>query len=266
MGGIQCLQRNGVNFNILTLVSRANMKKGRDIYRFLRDRGFRYQQFIPCVEFDGTGQPLPWTIVPEDWGEFLCQVFDEWWQWDTGQVSIRWFHSLIAYLVDGTCTICQMGRDCTQYFVVEHNGDIYPCEFFVSSELCLGNIQNVSWEALIQSSTYADFGKQKSAWNEACDACHYLLFCSGDCLKHRLYHGSRKARQLSWLCQGYKQFFNHALSRLEKLAEGARKNHPELATSPSHGIVSKKIGRNEPCLCGSGLKYKRCCGKYSEDD
>jgi len=110
-----------------------------------------------------------------------------------------------------------MGTNCCQYFVVEHNGDIYPCDFFVERHLKVGNITTDSWEALSASKTYREFGAQKAMWNSLCNECEFLEFCAADCLKHRLpAHGSPET--LSPLCNGWKQFFRHALPGFRRLA------------------------------------------------
>lgn len=215
--GVACLERNHAEFNILTLVSDININKGKEVYSYFRDSGFLYHQYIPCVEFDGNGQPLPFTVSGEAWGDFLCEVYDEWVKHDTRTVSVRLFDSMICYLVNGFHDNCQMGTNCCQYYVIEYNGDIYPCDFFVDAELKLGNIKKSSWEQLAQSKAYLYFGGQKSGWHEQCETCEYLPFCAGDCLKHRLY-GKRNLHQLSWLCKGLKQFYRHALPGFSKLA------------------------------------------------
>ena len=200
MRGLECLKRNHVEFNILTLVSDINVNKGKEVYSYLRDSGFLYHQYIPCVEFDGNGQPLPFTVSGEAWGDFLCEVYDEWVKHDIRTVSVRLFDSIISYLVNGIYDNCQMGKNCCQYYVIEHNGDIYPCDFFVDGKLKLGNIEKNSWEQLALSRTYLCFGEQKSDWHEQCENCQFLPLCAGDCLKHRFY-GKKKPRQLSWLCK-----------------------------------------------------------------
>ena len=260
MKGIAFLQRYHVEFNILILVTDANVEKGKEVYRYLRDKGFFYHQYIPCVEFDGNGQPMHFTISPQQWGNFLCEIFDEWIKLDTQQVSVRQFDAIISYLIDNSYSYCQMGKNCCQYFVLEHNGDIYPCDFFVRSELKLGNIKNTSWHDLLHSPVYQNFGKQKKHWSKECINCKYLSYCAGDCLKHRLFYGDRNSEQMSWLCQGYKQFFQHALPRLEMLASILRKDRDHTKNQTNIKSLFIKIGRNEPCPCGSGLKYKKCCG------
>lgn len=222
MKGIDCLVKNEVEFNILTLVTRANVKKGKEVYHFLCDKGFFYHQYIECVEFDKKGHPLPYTISGEEWGNFLCEIFDEWIKTDIYTVSIRLFDALLARLVDDQSTICSMGQRCDKYFLVEFNGDIYPCDFFVEKALKIGNINKHGWRDLMESPVFTNFSAQKSKWNPQCDDCQYHSFCFGDCLKNRLYV-KKNPGQLSWLCKGWKIFYRHALPQLRAIAEKIRK-------------------------------------------
>jgi uncharacterized protein len=210
--GIVCLRRNDVEFNILTLVNSANVTKGREIYRYLSDMGFAFHQYIPCVEFDESGAPQPWSISGEEWGEFLCAVFDEWYESDTRRVSVRLFDSILSYLVDGVRNICHMCGNCNQYFLIEHNGDVYPCDFFVEPDLNLGNVADHTWEEFLSSEKYHEFGLRKSAMAERCADCAFMRYCMGDCPKHRM------SGNVSELCPGWKQFFVHSLPRFEELA------------------------------------------------
>ena len=218
MRGIEYLNRYNADFNILTIVSNANVRKGKEIYTYFRDRGFFYHQYIPCVEFDKNGRPRPYTITAEQWGVFLCEIFDEWIAYDTRRVSVRLFDSIIKYLVLNLKTVCQMGKDCRQYFVIEFNGDVYPCDFFVEPGLKLGNIFSASWNQLSQSKTYSIFGKDKSKWHSQCEACKHLAYCAGDCVRHR-FHKSKNPAKLSWLCKGLKRFYDHAMPSFIRLAE-----------------------------------------------
>jgi uncharacterized protein len=219
--GLECLKRNHVEFNILTLVSDINIEKSGEVYRYLRDMGFFYHQYIPCVEVDRNSRPFPFTISGEAWGNFLCELYDEWSKRDVHTVSVRLFDSIIAYLLHGVHDNCQMGTNCSQYYVVEYNGDIYPCDFFVDSELKLNTIRKKSWKQVAQSKRYLHFGEQKSHWHAQCKICEYLEYCGGDCLKHRPC-GKINPRHLSLLCSGWKQFFKHTLPGFEKLAERIR--------------------------------------------
>ncbi len=265
MHGIECLQKNKVEFNILTLVNNFNVSKAKEVYHYLGENGFYYHQYIPCVEFDGKGRPLPYSISGEEWSDFLCELYDEWYKSDTRKVSIRLFDSIVSYLVDGVYNICHMGQNCNQYFTVEYNGDCYPCDFFVRKGLKLGNILRNSWEDFIESETYREFGKQKSAWSSLCTECEYQKFCNGDCLKYRIYN-DKDSKTLSWLCIGWKKFYKHALPGFRSLAERiqmerAHQQMKMLQFENKGPLFLKKVGRNDPCPCGSGLKYKYCCGK-----
>jgi uncharacterized protein len=215
---IECLKRNNAEFNILTLVNSANVTKGKEVYRFLCENGLFYHQYIPCVEFDREGNALPYSITAEKWGDFLCEIYDEWIKTGVHEVSIRLFDSILVYLVTRQYTICSMAGECSQYFVVEFNGDIYPCDFFVRKDLKIGSIDGGDWRHFRKSPVYTNFAHQKSKWNNKCSRCKYNLFCSGDCLKNRFYI-KKNPTQLSWLCKGWKAFFNHALPGFREIAK-----------------------------------------------
>jgi len=261
MKGLKVLGRNRVKVNLLTLVSSANVRRGGEVYRYLRQAGFDHHQYIPCVEFDRAGELQPYAIRAQEWGDFLSQVYDEWIKSDVGRVSIRYFDSLLHRLVGGRPNLCHLQDDCCQYFVVEHNGDVYPCDFFVEPGLKLGNVRQDSWEALQASSRYLEFGARKKDWSPECDDCQYLNICAADCPKHRPSPGPGGARGRSWLCQGYKQFLAHALPGLRSLAQEIRRAQPQPEGEGGGPGPAAKAGRNEPCPCGSGRKYKKCCGR-----
>jgi len=263
--GIETLKRHSVEFNILVLVSQANVKRAREVYRYLTDLDFLHQQYIPCVEFDESGKLQPFAITGGEWGDFMCELFDEWYREDTLRVSVRHFDSVLVKLVDGQANVCCMGTDCRQYLMVEHNGDIYPCDFFAEPELRLGNIMEMSWQEALDSETYRKFGLQKSHWNSACDTCQWLEVCKGDCIKHRT-HGGHGPENLSWLCAGWKKFFAHTWQRFEGLADIVRARRAEEEQARRREFVRARgldahTGRNDPCPCGSGKKFKKCCGK-----
>ena len=252
--GIEVLRRHGVAVNILVLVSQANVRRAREVYRYLTDRGFLHQQYIPCVEFTATGDQQPFAVDGEEWGEFLCELFDVWQGEDVFRVSIRDFDACLERLVTGKITVCTGDRNCCRYFVVEHNGDIYPCDFFVSPEHRLGNIRDLSWAEARVARGYRDFGALKANWNEACEDCACLELCHGDCLKFRP-PGGRWPRSLSSLCAGWRRFHEHSRARFAELAgEFRARQVGTVQEDRPHGV-----GRNDPCPCGSGRKYKRCC-------
>ena len=260
MRGIEKLQRNKVEFNILTLVNNLTVKKAREIYNYHKDKGFFYHQYIPCVEYDDNNNPYAFSITGEEWGAFLCDIFDEWIKQDVYRISVRLFDSILEYLVYNRYNVCNMQENCCQYFVVEYDGNVYPCDFFVRDDLVLGNVLTDSWDDFLNSATYTQFGRQKSLWNEECNTCPYLSLCHGGCQKNRV-GGSNSSKTLSVLCKGWKTFYTHALARLEGLAKTIRTEQHITVEKP---MKSRKIGRNEPCPCGSGKKYKNCCLKRAK--
>jgi len=258
MRGIAVLKRCGVEFNILTLVSSANAGHGRDVYRYLRDESFLYHQYIECVEFDAGGSILPFSVTGPQWGEFLCSVFDEWYAGDTRTVSVRLFDSVLDRMVNRRANVCHMADDCRQYLVVEHNGDVYPCDFFVEPHLKLGNVMRGEWGEFLESETYRRFGERKADRNAACRECPWLEWCAGDCVKNRPGRGS-DPRSLSVLCEGWKMFYSHTHERFRALGDLIVR---ERAAAARKGMVQGAIpGRNDPCPCGSGRKFKKCCGR-----
>ena len=234
--GLECLRRAGADFNVLTLVSASNVQHPLEVYRYIRGLGVAYHQYIECVETDLAGRPQPYALKPGQYGEFLCAVFDEWFANDTRAVSVRLFDSILSRLATGVPTICPMSGSCCNYFVVETNGDIFPCDFFVEPQHRLGNIASDAFDALAASEAYLNFGRGKEPFAKAqedgsptrhvkhaprdgsethppahpCSNCRFLALCMGDCVKNR-----RKGH--SFLCADWKRFYSHSIERFERL-------------------------------------------------
>jgi uncharacterized protein len=214
---IEILQNNRVEFNALVLVSSANVEKPRAVYNHLKELGIYHHQYIPCVEFDKKGHPLPWTITGRQWGAFLNAVYSLWYPHDIRNVSIRNFDAVLQLMVNNETVVCTLGRNCRQYFVVEYNGDVYPCDFFVQDDLKLGNVLEDSWDGLYENRTYRHFGRKKCEWEGGCAGCEFISYCAGDCLKHRWY-GAHDHKNRSWLCEGLKDFYSAALPGFSRIA------------------------------------------------
>jgi len=270
LNGIKCLGKHGVEFNILTLVHSGNVMHPGDVYDYLVDNDFYFHQYIPCVEWDDAGNPAPYALAGKDWGYFLCGIFDRWLQRKhTRKVSVRHFDSILEYLVYGSQNVCVMGTNCNSYFLVEHNGDVYPCDFFAEPELKIGNIQTHDWHSMQTSSVFRDFGLLKRQYHTGCRTCEFLTLCQGDCTKHR-YGTESSPTALSWLCEGWKIFYRHSMDTFTHIAQEIKKEQLQMKQQqmrhtggdrPSGTDTMRKIGRNAPCPCGSGKKYKRCCGR-----
>ena len=218
MRGLETLRRNGVEHNVLTLVSKANVDHPQEVYRYLRGLGLAYHQYIPCVEFEADGSFRPYSISGDEWGRFLNGIFYEWRKEDIHTVSVRNFDAVLSIMVHDAPVICTTGTDCRQYFVVEHNGDVYPCDFFVQPDMLLGNLQTDQFAQMWHSPKYRTFGRSKKNWNEDCARCEYLRYCAGDCPKMRYAHGDDPT-QLSALCSGWKAFYSHTLPTFRELAK-----------------------------------------------
>jgi uncharacterized protein len=254
--GIELLQSNNVEFNILTLVSQANADKPLEVYKFLRDElHCHYHQYIECVEFDSSGGLTDYSITGPQWAAFLCAIFDEWVRHDTNRVSVRLFDSIITTMLSQTPTMCTFGRDCRHYLVVEHNGDVYPCDFYVEEAMKLGNVMLDDWSTLLSTKCYADFGQRKQLFSQTCRTCPFVKLCAGDCQKNR-WTKSYKPNSDSVLCDGWKQFYAHSMPTFKKLVKKLEK----IQSRNSQNISSPgAIGRNDLCPCGSSRKYKKCC-------
>jgi len=219
--GIERLRKHGVDFNVLALVNDKTVKQPREIYGYFKNQGFFHQQYVPCVELDPSGRALPCSVSGAAWGEFLCAIFDRWIAEDVGRISIRLFDSILEYLLSGKRNACTMGTDCRQYFVVEYDGSVYPCDFFVRDEWCLGNVASGSWRDFLQSPLYRQFGIEKARWADDCRGCPHLSLCQGDCPKFRPVVAGARGKSL--LCQGWQAFYAHAVPRLAQLADTLKK-------------------------------------------
>lgn len=225
MRGLALLREAGVEHNLLTLVSQSNVHDPVGTYRYLRDTlGCRFMQFIECVEFGADGAPLPYAIGPEEWADFVLAVFDEWYAHDLRTVSVRLFDSVVAKMLTGNANSCSMGCDCREYVVVEHTGDVYPCDFFVRPELKLGNLLENDWDEIWENPLHAAFGARKRTVNAACEGCAWRRFCEGDCPKNRTGHDpAADPRTRSFLCPAWKRIYAHIVPPLRKEAERLRK-------------------------------------------
>lgn len=218
LAGLDKLRAAGAEFNLLTLVSQSNVHHPLEVYRYLRDdQQCRYLQFIECVEFDEAGNLLPDAITPSEWADFVIAIFDEWYAHDKTTVSVRLFDCILNQLIHGTAHSCAMGSDCRAYFVVEHNGDVYPCDFFVRPELKLGNIHTEDWDELWDLPLHTDFGARKREVHAACKVCPYFKHCQGDCPKNRTGHQPAfgVAKQ-SFLCEAWMRIYAHVLPPLQQ--------------------------------------------------
>lgn len=218
MAGIDTCRKAGVEFNILTLLNDKNVKQPDTLFDFFTGMGIRFLQFIQCIEKDpATGQPTEYSITPEEYGDFMCRIFDRWLAYGPTRLSIRLFDSLLSYCLGQPPTECTFGRYCNDYIVIEHNGDAFCCDFYVEDSARLGNILETPIKQLAAGPIKREFSYAKSKLNNTCLICRYLDICRGGCPKDRRAIIGRTDVP-SYFCAGYKKFFAHAMPKLQELA------------------------------------------------
>ena len=254
----------GVEVNALTVVNDYSVQFPDEIYSFHKDLGLNFMQFIPCVETDPSdpGRAAPFSVGAEPYGRFLMRLFDLWMADFDGSVaptSVRFFDSLFHRYVGLTAPDCTLMQTCGVYVVVEHNGDVYACDFFVEPEWKLGNVMSGRLIDMLNSPLQSEFGKWKQDLPEKCLPCKWLRPCRGGCTKDRI--RDPRDNNLNHFCESYMMFFEHSDSRLKALAsDWTHRNAAPPPEPEQRSLNHKDIGRNDPCPCGSGRKYKKCCG------
>jgi len=218
MRALKILQEHKVELNILCVVSRAGVGQARELYRFFRSCGAGNLQFIPLAEFDSEGRPLEFTPAPAEYGRFLLELFEIWWP-ERRRVRIRFFDNLAEALAGRRPGSCAMLAACDSYVVVEYNGDVYPCDFFVDGQWKLGNIHVDSWAEIARKEKRRLFASKKALPHPACARCEYSNICLGGCPKFR-YQPHRDFSGLDYYCEAYKMVFKLTCG---PLAEDVRK-------------------------------------------
>lgn len=216
MNAARHLHRYGAEFNILVLINNVNVCKPNLLYDFLVENGFKYLQFIPCIEVDEEGQPKDFSVSPEAYSDFLIAVFDRWLK-DFPNVFVRDFDTMLAQELNEPGSVCYWKNCCGDYVVIEHNGDVFACDFFVKPEFNLGNILENSLCDIIQSPILKNFSAQKSVLPKVCQTCEFAIRCMGGCLKHRGLANNFEAP--NYFCKAYKNLFQHAKNKLSMLAQ-----------------------------------------------
>lgn len=244
MQGIRLLNKHGVEWNAMAVVNDYNADYPLEFYHFFKEIGCRYIQFAPIVERlskheDGRYLATPlqpgeqladFSVSPEQWGNFLCTLFDEWVRNDVGQIFIQLFDSTLANWVGEQPGVCSMAKTCGHAGVMEFNGDVYACDHYVFPEFKLGNIYQQTLVEMMYSGRQMEFGqmKQKSLPSQ-CRACEFLFACNGECPKNRFATTASGEPGLNYLCKGYHRFFKHVAPYMdymkkELLAERAPAN------------------------------------------
>ncbi len=265
------LKKFNVRYDVLCVVHDRNVRQPTAVYRFFKELGVPYLQFLPLVVREGERGVGKQSVPPELYGDFLCTIFDEWAKYDIGKIVIQNFDEAIRPVFGAEHVMCVSRETCGDVVVVEHNGDLYTCDHFVEPEFCLGNIRETPLVELLEHPAQKGFGQRKrDLLPRQCTECDVLQSCNGGCPKDRFVLTSDGEEGLNYLCPGYKRFLTHTRPYLEKMEAMSRSGaSPQQVRRMVHtetAKVSGQTGRNAPCPCGSGKKYKKCClGKLSLD-
>jgi len=229
MRGLRLLQKHGVEYNILTTVNAVNANYPLEVYRFLRDEvKTDWIQFIPVVErLNDNGDTLyqqgtavsDRSVKPEQFGNFLITIFDEWIRHDVGKLFVQTFEATARSWMGLPPGMCVFMPTCGQGVALEHNGDLYSCDHFVEPDYRLGNIQDTSMADLVGSDRQYQFGQAKlDTLPQYCRNCEVRFACHGECPKNRFLTTPDGEPGLNYLCAGYQKFFNHVNKPLKVLA------------------------------------------------
>ena len=293
MKSIELLHKHKVDFNTLSVVQKHNSKYPLEVYHFLKEIGSGFIQFLPIVERVSISNPSDglrlvhaesnvkselseWSVIPEDYGQFLITIFDEWVRRDVGKYFIQLFDVTLANWTGNPPGLCVFSETCGNAVAMEHNGDIYSCDHYVYPEFKLGNLEENSLSEMMLSQAQYAFGSNKlDKLPQYCVNCEYRFACHGECPKHRFAFTETGEHGLNYLCKAYKAFFSHVHPYMQFMSEELEKKRPpanvlqwaKKADDRKSGIIEspkKQIERNDPCPCGSGKKYKNCClGRFT---
>lgn len=243
INGIALLKSSGVEFNTMTTINRASSRKGLEVYQFLKSIGSRYMQFMPVLEHikyplgangrpgkksrpyivnpSATGAELAqWSTNDMDFGHFMCDIFDYWVLNDVGQYFVNIFDSALARWCGAMPGTCVYAETCGGNSIIEHNGDLYPCDHFVYPEYKLGNILQDDLKTMMTSEAQTKFGIDKrNSLPSKCLRCEWKFACNGECPKHRFNKTENGTTGLNALCEGYRLFFRHISPYMDKMRE-----------------------------------------------
>ncbi|MBU0486056.1 MAG: anaerobic sulfatase maturase, partial [Proteobacteria bacterium] len=231
---IELFRIHGVEFNTITVVNHHNSQDPLQIYDFLKAIGSDYLQFIPLVEIRKNKSAnsddyivSERSVSPADYGNFLCTIFDQWVSNDVGKVFVQLFDAALGLWYTGHSSLCTFANSCGNNLVLEHNGDLYSCDHYVSPDLVLGNIMFAKITSLLAGKKQAKLSRRKQhSLNDLCRQCDVFHLCHGGCPKNHLPIGQDENIGRNYLCTGYKQFFRHIAPQMEEMCQLLAEKQP----------------------------------------
>ena len=243
MRGLRLLNRHRVEWNAMATVNAANVEHPLEFYRFFRDElECQFLQFTPVVEricqtgggesrlmhaAEPSGKLVPYSVTAEQWGRFLCAIFDEWVRHDVGRMFVQLFDSTLANWVGEAVGVCTMSKYCGHAAVIEHNGDVYSCDHFVFPEYKLGNLNEKSLSEMMYGRQQSEFGEAKHrTLPRQCRECEYEFACHGECPRNRFLTTADGEPGLNYLCTGYHAFFSHVAAAMDYMRRQLQQGRP----------------------------------------
>jgi uncharacterized protein len=221
--GLEYLRQRSVAFNVLTVVGPHNVNRGTELVDFYRAERLEWVQFLPEMAFHAQrpNDPGRYAITPQQYGDFLCTVFDGWYQDGHPDFHVRFFDDVLQGYLHQTPEICTMQAQCPPRLVVEVNGDLYPCDFYLDPSWKLGNARRMPLREALRSPVYNRFQALKPAVPQMCRTCPWWSVCRGGCPRNREGMGTAEAAP-DYFCAAFQKFFAYADGRLRRLAERLR--------------------------------------------
>ncbi len=220
MKSIAILDKYKVEYNVLSVVTASVARHGKKVYDFYKEKGFKYFQFIQCL--DPLNEPFgsnKYSLTPEIYGEFLNDIFDKWYKdvLKGDYIDIRYFSNLISMIAGNRPEACDMSGICSCGYIIEADGGVYPCDFYVIDKWLMGNINDMNIRDLFYSEAAQDFIKVSANLDHKCRECKWLYICRGGCRRHRepIVNG---VPSINYFCKSYEMFFEKSYSRLVTLA------------------------------------------------
>lgn len=267
MQGLRLLQKHKVEYNVLACVARETALRPLEVYRFFREEGIEFIQFAPVVERlaaarenglrlaspaaldrqEENRQVTPWSIIPEDYGDFLIAVYEEWVRNDVGKIFVMNFEWALNAWIGNPSPVCIHAKQCGRSLVIEHNGDVYACDHCVYPQYKLGNIMTGGLPAMVDKSLQSGFGISKeTALPRWCRECEVLVACQGGCPKHRFAKTCDNEPGLQYLCEGYNKFFLHIRKYVRAMTQLLENGLPaSYVMEAVKGPLVVKLGGNE---------------------
>ena len=242
MQGIKLLKKHGVEWNAMAVVNAYNANHPMEFYRFFKENGCQFLQFTPIVERltrHEDGRTLASladkdeislseaSVAPEQWGYFLCAIFDEWVRKDVGKIFVEIFDCTLANWMGISPGICAYSKECGHAGVMEHNGDVYSCDHFVFPEYKLGNIRDHSLIDMLYGEQQQEFSRLKhSSLPRQCKECDMEFVCHGECPKNRFMKDKYGDSGLNYLCPGYYHYYQHVAPYMDYMKQELMSQRP----------------------------------------